>query len=810
VFATVVIDIPDLNHRGFDYLIPPAIAPTLAIGCRVLVPLGSRTTQGYVIDIKSSTELADEKQIKPLKENLDLVPYLNNELIELAKWMSNTYAGSLFKVLQQLLPAGLKTKVQHYLSVPSNLDLQKLSQQEEQILDYVVKKQPILKTSLQKQFPNQEELISAMLKNGYLLIEDDFKDKGSRKKLTFVKLRLSGQELLQEIAELSKQAKKQLQIIDFFQSNKLKEYELTSLIAELKTTRSTVNELVKKGFLSFAETDISRDPYKNREFADKQVELNSLQQNVLAKLERAIAERNSQPFLLHGVTGSGKTEIYLNAIQYVLNQGSDSVLLVPEISLTPQMVERFKGRFGTNVAVLHSRLSPGEKLDEWRKIHLGQAKIAIGARSAIFAPFRKLGLIIIDEEHESSYKQEEHPKYHARDIAIWRAKYNKAAAVFGSATPALESYYQAKSGSYKLLEMPNRVMGRSMPAVHLIDMREELRSGNRSMFSRKLQSELESRLEKKEQVVLFLNRRGFSTFVMCRTCGYVIKCPHCEISLTYHQTNKVLRCHYCGHAENEPQLCPECGSKHIRFFGTGTQRVEQELASRFPGIRVLRMDVDTTSKKGAHEKLLNSFKREEADILLGTQMIAKGLDFPKVTLVGVIAADTLLKLPDFRAAERTFQLLTQVSGRAGRHNLAGDVVIQTYDPEHYSIQLASEHDYLSFFSKELEQRKLMSYPPFKSLVMIHFSHPELTKLMRSSASFVSEIKKLLTHDTEIIGPVAAPISRIKDRYRFQCMIKYTDKVDIMPQIKQTINYLQNEIRDRQLLISVDVDPYTLM
>ncbi|WP_339063442.1 primosomal protein N' [Tepidibacillus marianensis] len=611
---------------------------------------------------------------------------------------------------------------------------------------------------------------------------------------------------------MPKRALKQRKVLDYFISHDVNEAGLTELLKELQMTRSSIQTLVRKGYLTIIEREEFRDPYKERQFVDKRITLTITQEDVLSRIIESMKKGISRPFLLHGVTGSGKTEVYLSAIQYALDNKKDSILLVPEISLTPQMVERFKGRFGDLVAVMHSRMSKGERYDEWRRIQTGKAKIAVGARSAIFAPFEHIGLIIIDEEHESSYKQEEHPKYHARDIAIWRAEYHQASLVLGSATPSMESYYQASQQNYQLVELPERVMGSHLPTVEIVDMRDQLRKGNRSMFSQILQEKIEEKLEKNEQIVLFLNRRGYSTFVMCRTCGYVMKCPHCDISLTYHHSDQSLRCHYCGYTEKQPKQCPECKSQYIRYFGTGTQKVEVELTKRFPGVRVIRMDVDTTSKKGAHEKLLNTFKNEQADILLGTQMIAKGLDFPKVTLVGVIAADSLLRIPDFRSAERTFQLLTQVSGRAGRHHLPGDVVIQTYDPEHYSIELASHHDYISFFRKELEHRRLLRYPPFTKIITILFSHETLPMVMKASERFTRELKKNLPLPfIEILGPVTAPIPKIKDRYRFQCVVKYNDEsLMITKGIHRAIQTVNDSFKDRNLHIQVDVDPYMLM
>ncbi|MFV9509935.1 primosomal protein N' [Tepidibacillus sp. LV47] len=808
MYATVVVDIPDLKHQGFDYFIPDSFRSTLQVGSRVLVPLAGRMAQGYVVDLHETTEIAN---VKPIHEVLDIIPVLSQEMIQLGKWMSEHYVSQLFRTYQILLPSALKTQIEEYI-ILGNEDFAGLSMIEMEIIDWVKPRQPIHRMKLIERFPSEEKTIKKLIQSGFLELQREFKDKTKNKKKTYVQSRLPKEQLLLEMAALPKQATKQKMVLDFFITHETEEVGLLELLSVLKITRNTVQSLVKKGYLLIKEKEEYRDPYKDRLFQDKKIMLTPMQEQVLSQIIQSLEKERSVPFLLHGVTGSGKTEIYLNAIQHTLNLGKDSILLVPEISLTPQMVERFKGRFGELVAVMHSRMSQGERYDEWRRIQKGKAKIVVGARSAIFAPFQKLGLIIIDEEHESSYKQEEHPKYHARDIAIWRANYHHATLVLGSATPSLESYYQVLTKNYQLLELPKRVLGRELPMIHIVDMREQLRKGNRSMFSQMLQEKIVERLEKKEQIVLFLNRRGYSTFVMCRSCGYVMKCPHCDISLTYHHSDQSLRCHYCGYTTQQVKRCPECHSPYIRYFGTGTQKVEEELTKRFPGVRVIRMDVDTTSKKGAHERLLNAFKNEQADILLGTQMIAKGLDFPKVTLVGVLAADSLLRIPNFRSAERTFQLLTQVSGRAGRHELPGDVIIQTYDPDHYSIRYAGLNDYNSFFRRELEKRRQLHYPPFTKMIIIHFSHEDVVLAMKAIERFARELKRIMNHrPVEILGPAVAPIPKIKDRYRFQCVIKYNDESSRVNQgIYQGIQIINEIIKDRKLLIQVDVDPYMLL
>jgi primosomal protein N' (replication factor Y) len=510
------------------------------------------------------------------------------------------------------------------------------------------------------------------------------------------------------------------------------------------------------------------------------------------------------------VTGSGKTEVYLQSIQRVLQDGKEAIVLVPEISLTPQMVNRFKGRFGDQVAVMHSGLSAGEKYDEWRKIQRKEVKVVVGARSAIFAPFENLGIVIIDEEHETSYKQEENPRYHARDVAIERAGKYKCPVVLGSATPSLESFARAHKGVYQLLSLPKRMNNQSLPSVEIVDMREELREGNRSMFSRVLLDKIKDRLEKKEQIVLFLNKRGHSSFVMCRDCGYVINCPHCDISLTYHRFNQQMKCHYCGYEASVPNTCPECESEHIRYFGTGTQKVEEELAKVLPEAKVIRMDVDTTSRKGSHEKLLDQFQEGHADILLGTQMIAKGLDFPNITLVGVLSADTMLHLPDFRSSEKTFQLLTQVSGRAGRHELEGEVIIQTYTPEHYSVELAGEQDYDKFYEREMMVRKIHRYPPFYYISLVTVSHEELMMAVSVTEKITQYIQSRLSAESIVLGPVASPIPRINNRYRYQCLIKYKREPELGQALKKVLDNYQHEIAAGGLAISVDLNPYILM
>lgn len=827
MIAKVIVDVPSRQtDRPFDYKVPETMEEWIEVGSRVGVPFGGRVLQGFVIGLDGDTDI-DPKRLKAVSELLDPVPPLLPDLIELAKWMSDKYCCSWTAALQAMIPSALKGKAERLVFIAD----EEAAQQELPltILEWIgAGRKPAKLDALLEQFPEHARAVKSALKSGVLSEQTSIRDRLAVRKVLTVFLPENRADAEAGLETLPARAGKQREALRFMLEHG-GPLPLQALLAELHTTASTIRSLADKGLLQLLEVEQQRDPYADREFQRTEpLALTEGQQDVYDRIERALQSRQTHTMLLHGVTGSGKTEVYLQSIQYCLQQDRQAIVLVPEISLTPQMVERFKGRFGSAVAVLHSRLSHGERYDEWRKIRSGEAQVAIGARSAIFAPFESIGLIIIDEEHESSYKQEESPKYHARDVAVRRAKGHGAAVILGSATPSLESFAAASRPPREgeepaLLPMPERVGARPMPSVDVIDMREELREGNRSMFSRRLHSALAERLERGEQSVLLLNRRGYSTFVMCRSCGYTAACPHCDISLTYHQKSRVMRCHYCGHAESAPAKCPSCESEHIRYFGTGTQRVEEELAKLFPGIRVIRMDVDTTTEKNSHEKLLKQFGERKADVLLGTQMVAKGLDFPYVTLVGVIAADTSLNLPDFRAAERTFQLLTQVAGRAGRHHLPGEVVIQTYTPDHYAIMTAKDHDYEAFISTELHQRRLLGYPPYCRLILVTMLHEQLPLLAQTSELFVAELRELAAHNDvltplstgaskafEVLGPVASPIARMKDRYRFQCVIKYRGNIDASALVNQALVPFTGGPPQRQVQFNVDVDPQVIL
>ena len=514
-------------------------------------------------------------------------------------------------------------------------------------------------------------------------------------------------------------------------------------------------------------------------------------------------QNENKVFLLHGVTGSGKTEVYMELIEKMKEEGKSSIVLVPEISLTEQIVSRFRSRFGEDIAILHSRLSDGEKYDEWRKINRQEVSIVIGARSAIFAPLKNIGIMIIDEEHTTTYKQENTPKYHALDIAKWRSTYHKCPVVLGSATPSLESYARALKGVYYLIEMKERVNQKPLPEVKIIDLNtEKKKKTENSYFSNELWDEMTKRIENNEQIMLLLNRRGYSSIVSCQNCGYVEKCPHCDISLTYHKTSGVLRCHYCGYAKRIDTICPECQEEALKNLGVGTERIEEELKKYFPTARVVRMDMDTTSRKGAHEKIITAFQNHEYDILLGTQMIAKGLDFKEVTLVGIINADTSLNIPDFRSSEYTFQLLSQTSGRSGRGDKEGKVYIQTFNPDHYAIYCAKNHDYVSFYKKEMEIRHTLGYPPYYYLVLVKIISKDYSKAQKESTKIGDYLKRNLS-EVSILGPSMANVFKMNNQYRFQIVLKYKRCEKLYPVLKELINHYQS---DRLLTVDIDFNP----
>jgi len=590
-------------------------------------------------------------------------------------------------------------------------------------------------------------------------------------------------------------------IYELIQSNNMK-YNKNEFSKLFNMSLSSINTMIKYEFLGTQEVVINRYSEKSYSRYEEKV-LNEDQKRSVD----LIMNSNKKKFLIHGVTGSGKTEIYMNLVSSMLKDDKQSIILIPEISLTPQMVERFKGRFGRDIAVFHSRLSDGERYDEWMRVKQGNVKIAIGARSAIFLPFENLGLIVIDEEHEASYKSDSDPKFDAREIAYMKCELENCILILGSATPSVESYYRSTINELELITIDARADGAAMPKVEIVDMREELMNNNRSIFSKSLHEGITEALRKNEQVILFLNRRGFSTFVSCRKCGYVFKCKKCDISLTYHSSSDFLTCHYCGEKERISKVCPSCGSTYVKYFGVGTEKIEQEINRIFPSARTLRMDFDTTRKKNSYEYMYNTFKNKQADILIGTQMVAKGLDFENVTLVGVIAADLSLNLPDFRAFEKTFQLVTQVSGRAGRGSKEGNVVIQTYNADNLTLKYAAENDYDSFYKNEIMMRRAMDYPPFTNILVINLSSENEGLLIKSIQNVGENLKYKIQNNDKItvLGPCPCGVSKIKNFYRWQIIIKGNIEETIALEIKNLVYELVKNVYT-SIRVSIDMNP----
>lgn len=619
----------------------------------------------------------------------------------------------------------------------------------------------------------------------------------------YVRLTLTLEQAEEAVAKETR-SKKRKMILTILSDGQLHSMEEIRVL--VKDARQALVYLRDREMLEFVSVEKLRSPYTGQIDETLDRNLTSEQEEVLGEMIPAL-QNNGKPFLLHGVTGSGKTEVYIRLVREAVKMGKGAIILVPEIVLTPQMIQWFKSRFGDNMAVLHSRLSAGERFDEWRRIRFGQARIVIGARSAVFAPVENLGVIIVDEEHEQSYLSQSFPQYDAREMAISRSKRERAVCVLASATPSIYSYAMARRGDYTLLEMPHRILNRPLPEIELVDMRQELRMGNKSMFSRALKQKLDACIQSGQQAMLFINRRGYASSVNCRKCGETIRCSRCDVSMTYHSFDKTIRCHYCGAILPVPRVCPSCESTYIKPMGTGTQKVEEELKKLYPGVGIIRMDMDTTTEKNAHFELVNQFRAGKAQILLGTQMIAKGLDFPQVTLVGAVMADMSLNFPDYRAAERTFQLLVQVAGRAGRGEKPGQVVIQSYQPEHYALEAAVKQDYRLFFAQEFDRRKKALYPPFTLMVRFLCDATTMENARETAEAIKNEIE-LRFSDTPLwrrmlyIRADEAPIGRIQDRCRAQVLMKLLNHPDT-DQMLETFQAMAKDERKAHTVLEIN-------
>ena len=778
MFAHIILDTrnPETD-RAFDYKVPIEWENQIAVGQRVMVPFGKRNakTEGYVISLSCETEVPLEK-LKTVLEILDEgKPVFTPAILALAEWMKQAYFCTLNQCLQAVMPPGIRTKSIWIMELCPFDTNTALSEQEKSLLDFVKARGgsvPVQDAEGEWDGRLQPTLQALRGKGIVSLRQKVWRSKYKQEKriLSLCQEKAVWQ-AAQEKAEKDKRLAGQARVLGLLAQEK--EMVLQDLKKKAHVTDSPIQTLLKKGVLQEKRQMEKRDVFRVEDYGETKPFVPTAEQAAALSLIRAERTKgNRRPVLLHGVTGSGKTEIYMQLIADVLAEGKQAVVLVPEISLTPLIMERFISRFGSAVSVTHSRLSMGERLDQWRKARDGEISVMIGPRSALFMPFSHLGMIVMDESHENSYVSDITPKYHTREVAQKLSELTGALLVMGSATPDLDSYYRAATGTFCLVELKERTKNNALPQGIIVDMRKELEEGNRSVFSRELTVAVKENLEKKEQTMLFLNRRGYATFVSCRECGEALTCPECNITYTYHAKENALLCHYCGRQIPVPKVCPSCGSKYIRYFGTGTQKIEEEVHRLFPEATVLRMDLDTTGTKHSHERILELFGSGKADILIGTQMIAKGHDFPKVTLVGIMAADLSLHEGSYTATETCFQLITQAAGRAGRDSLPGRVYIQTYVPDNYAIRLAAEQNYKKFYEEEIKMRESMEYPPFASLFSILITG-EKEEATIQAASYLGSVMAYYNQKTgfSILGPSPAVLSKFRGEYRWRILVK---------------------------------------
>jgi primosomal protein N' (replication factor Y) len=819
VLSTVKTPAPDATVQTFTYHLPDALKGRLSVGSLVIVPFGPRRLYGVVVGLGDEPPAFETRPIETLADD---EPVLTPTQVALARWMSREYLAPLWRCLTLMLPPGAvgRSDVQVELAKEEIEDGDAKTEAQEQLLTVLDAKGPLRGAQLNRLLPRRQwqRAANQLARRGVIDKSSFLAPPRARpqqvRTVEWIARDIDVDEALDGLRSACYPA-----IVQFLRAEG-GPVDVSWVYAETGCQRYHLNKLAERDLVAFDTEEVWRDPLADETFVpDTPPRLTSDQQTVWDEIESQITSAEPHVFLLYGVTGSGKTEIYLRAVAEVLKQGKQALVLVPEISLTPQTVHRFGARFGQRVAILHSALTDGQRYDVWRQVRAGLKDIVVGPRSALFAPLSRVGLIILDEEHDGSYKQSAPPpRYHTRDAAVELARLTGATAILGSATPSLASYVRAKRGEWTLLEMARRVLAHvqriaelqsrynmpqtrfrpvdegsaearymELPPVQIVDLRAELRAGNRSIFSRALQGAVNAALERGEQAILFLNRRGTSTFVLCRDCGHVIHCPRCETPLTYHGSRASLICHHCNYRQAQPEVCPKCGSDRIRYFGLGTERVEQEVQRRWPQARTLRWDRDTARNHAAHAAILHLFSTGLAHVLVGTQMIAKGLDLPLVTVVGVISADTTLNLPDFRAGERTFQLLTQVAGRAGRGLLGGRVILQTYHPDHYAVVAAAAHDYAGFAARELAFRREQGYPPYRRLVKLVYEHANPSRAQSEAEALAENLRAALARRslpaTDIIGPAPAFFARLRGRYRWQILLRHAEPAEFFTAVQ---------------------------
>ncbi|MBE7047054.1 MAG: primosomal protein N' [Ruminococcaceae bacterium] len=780
ICEVVINNISRFTDSLFHYLVPEDLESKIKVGMRIKVPFGkgNKSYEGYVMGFANKADTPNLKEIIQIIEDFS---YFDENMASLIKYLHHRYFSLYSDIIKAVLPRGVSARYEMVATLiekdPEVLKSHtKNSLIREQIAELLLRNREMSYTDISSELGRKNIMPSMkyFLSKGIVEVKEVKIQRMDDKTKTFVSLNVSVPEAFEIIDRISKRAKKRALVLEIL--TEVDSISMSDLLEEADTGRETVNALFKDGYVDIYQAEVLDEKLCIIDEDKPHYHLTDEQTRAYDAIRESIDNDLSKTFLIRGVTGSGKTEVYLRLIDRCIESGKQAIFLVPEIALTPQMVRQVSCYFGDQVAVMHSMLTLRERYDEWKRIKKGIARVVVGARSAIFSPCEDLGLIIIDEEHESTYKSETSPRYHTLEVARYRAKFENATLVLASATPSLESFKLAKDGVYELLEMKNRINSSPLPEVEIVDMREELTEGNRSVFSNVLKSEIAKNLKDKKQTMLFLNKRGFSSFVSCRSCGYVAECPNCNIPLNYHKVSESLICHFCDYKEPKKTVCPKCGSTHIRHFGIGTQKVCDEISSLFPEARVLRMDADTTLSPHSHEVILDRFRKGEADILVGTQMIAKGLDFENVTLVGVVAADISLFMNDFRAGEKTFSLITQVVGRAGRGKYPGRAVIQTYDPDNQILDFSKNQDYEGFYEEEISLRSLMWYPPYCEIININSSSESDYQARKTLLKLRDElIKELslckLNSQVTVMSVTKAPMHRVNSRYRYRFIIK---------------------------------------
>ncbi|MGI8837320.1 MAG: primosomal protein N' [Pyrinomonadaceae bacterium] len=805
----------------FIYRLPPTLQTAAQPGSRITVPFGKKLVTGYIVALhsalRSGTSLKEEN-IKDASEILDTFPLVTAELLELTRWVSDYYLAPWGEVLKAALPPGVSPRVEQLLSITEagRAELDHPAGHSEgditrRLLQRVNEVGTIALASAVEELKSEEvvKLAPALAREGLL----EIKQRSGRNSVSAKyerRVRLSGASADRDPDNAPKFTETQQKVIAALENEE--SLPFAEVLARAQVGPSPVMTLAKRKLVEIFEQRLRRDPLSNSPAAAvTDYVLTEDQENVIGEINRSLDEHVYSPFLLHGVTGSGKTEVYIRAMRTVLRLGRSALMLVPEIALTPVFSHRLRMHFGEQVAIFHSSLSKGERFDEWTRVRNGTARIVIGTRSAVFAPIQNLGLVIVDEEHESTYRQQDSPHYNARDTAIVRAQKQSAVVVLGTATPSLESFHNASTGKYKYLQLPNRLGDRPLAAAEIIDMRAAFARHQRpAIFSDELLQAIDDTHGRGEQSIILLNRRGYSSFVLCRSCGENIQCPNCDVTLTYHRSERVIICHYCNHREAAPAKCPSCDGKYIYYVGEGTQQIEEKLRTLFPAIRIARIDRDTTARRHAFEKSLHDFSEGKLDLLVGTQILAKGHDFPNVTLVGVVSVDAGLALPDFRSAERTFQLLTQVAGRAGRGDLAGKVLIQTYHPYHYALRHASGQDYAGFYEEEIRHRQNHSYPPFVALASLLVHGPKLDQVRSDALQLRKELDAANPdRRVRVLGPAPAPLARLKNEFRMQLLIKGRKRQQLRDVIDAALRVVATDGVNLRS-INVGIDPVSIM